>query len=419
MFAITPNTEIAKNMDSTTNNQIHIQDYIVRSDSEKYNPIGECNQIGVDESTQSARLYQFISTLIDNISQIHQKNHCINTELAIKKGSENHLSRLITNEFMFYTKKRLESDDFTLLLDKILDLAKKQPENLHLILSSFAVKALNGKTMNVVIFITCGKNPRVELIVKNNPSSIDPKYYEEKYGIRTYFDNINVNIDKEDVFPVLITHGKEYRFSYNNLFEIVTLGGAKKIMAFELCLDHAYALAKTKCLAYIESGLTYPLRILPNQISQVISSNTIELEEDKILEENATHADPDIPPYKCKPASMIIKEKNISSNFGNKSLNCILMNSTPCSKLPKNLLTQVDNYNERKYVFVHQGPTVTQLLNKTMTEGYKLFSNTIHNATKTFTNIYHHMTNQPEKRKRISDEEMTAEEKERSKRRKK
>lgn len=388
-------------MDNPTNNQIHIQDYIVRSDSEKHNPIGECNQIDADESTQSTRLYQFISTLIENVSQTHQKNHCIGTDLAIKKGSENHLSRLITNEFMFYTKKRLESDDFTLLLDKILDLAKKQPENLHLILSSFAVKALNTKTMNVVIFITCGKNPRVELIVKNNPSFIDPLYYEETYGIRTHFDNINVNIDKEDVFPALITHGKEYRFSYNNIFEIVTLGGAKKIMAFELCLDHAYALAKTKCTEYIESGLTYPLRIFPNQISQVISSNTIGLEKDKMLEENATHADPDIPPYKCKPSSNIIKEKHIISSFGNKSLNCILMNSTPCSKLPKNLLTQVDNYNERKYVFVHPANhTFPERFNNTLVRGYQLFSEGLNDAANTINRFYHNIVdNYPKKRK--------------------
>ena len=393
-------------MDNKTNNQIHIQDCIIRAQVDKHNYsaslIGECNEMTADETTQSTRLYEQISVLVTEVSQLHQNKHCIGTNLSIKKESENNLTRLVTNEFMFYTKKRFNAEDFGFVFDKILDLAQKQPENLHLILSSFAIKALNKKTMNVVAFITCGKNPGVHFIVKNNVSGIDPVYYKEKNGKRIYFDNIDIKYDKENVFPILNVKGREYHFSYNNILEITTLGGAKKILAIEICLDHGYSLAQKNCTQYIESELTYPLKMFPNQVSQVVTSNTISLEYDKKLEGNITHADPYIPAYDCKPRSDISEEKDISSVFGTKTLNCTIMNSTPCSKLPKNLLTQVENYNERRHVFVYPGPTFAQLVNNTMTHGYQLFSETLNKTSEVIHKVYRDLVDNPSQKRKSS-----------------
>lgn len=417
-------------MDNTTNNQIYIQDYIVRTPVDKSNLdadlIGECNDASADEFTQAARVYEQISILVNDVSQLHQNEHCINIEtpiqssdsrmlvepnsnsnlnfLKIKQESENHITRLVTNEFMFYTKKRFNAEEFSNLFSDILNLAKKQPENLHLVLSSFAVKALNKKTMNVVAFITCGKNPTVHFIVKSHASRIDPIYYRNKNGQRKPYLNIDIRTnDTKAVFPKLNIQGREYQFSYNNISEITTLGGAKKIIAIEICLDHDKGLAKKNCQQFVESGLTYPLKIFPNQVSQIVTSNSIDLEYDKKLEDNPTHADPRIKSWDCKPRSEISVEKSISSVFGSKTLNCIIMDSTPCSKLPQDLLTQVENYNERRYVFVHPSPNIGQLINQTMTQGYQLFSNTLDSAKKTFSTLYHGLIDNSTQKRPASD----------------
>ena len=345
------------------NQTIYTQDVIIVSAFPKdIHLIGECNNPYSDVDSQLVRACLLIDKLINKAAKIHREANFYNPEnvglvgdqryknTAFKSGHENHITRLTTNEFMFYTKKRLEPDEFSKLFEEILTLATKQPENLHIVLSSFAVKTLDNKTMNVAAFVECGQKPKVHFIVKNGVSDIDPVYYGENQGKkRIEFLNVDMEVDSEKTFPTLNIHGKEYTFSYNNVFEVSTLGGAKKIEVIEICLDHLGGVGKKNCELYMVNALLAPApSLLPIQISQVVTSNTLDLVREHMLETNLTHVDPRYSEEHLLKKSRLVSSKTLKSAlfFGTPQSEMYVTTSIRCSPLPFEILSEVEKHNQ-------------------------------------------------------------------------
>lgn len=347
------------------NQVIYTKDILVTSpyDEEKDSEVGEYDDFLAEKGSPVERLFLLIEKLVKKTAKIHRHDNYYQPELAtmlrgaryqdtaFKQGYENNITRLVTNEFMFYTKERLEPKEFGILIEKPLILASKQPDNLHLILSTFAVRALNDKTLNVAVFLQCGEIPKVNFIVKNLSSDIDPIYYgkSKDHKSRINFDNIEIEKDDEEQFPVIDVQGIEYKFSYNNIFEVSTLGGAIKLEVIEICLDNHEGVGKENFEVYMDTSLLLSENLLPTQISHVVTSNTISLRKKNMLELKATHADPKYSRDTLIRHDRMILEKTIKSDlyFGTPNLNFVIAKPKKCKKLPFNYFPDAEEHNEK------------------------------------------------------------------------
>lgn len=281
---------------------IEIQDIIVTTldalqADVKYKSItyvGEFGNPKADEKTQIPRLFDSIKSLMDRASYTHKQKHCVKGN-QLKEESQNKITRVVTNEFLFYTKTPLSIAEFEKLQEKILTYAKKHPENLHLVLSSFAVKTpdetminsegyeivIPGKVMNVAAYVECGDDPKLNLTVKNTPSAIDPVYSETRAGKRLYL--LNINAKNYDIRSYSVTVlGKTYPFTFDNIIASQTAGGEVFLNGVELCLDHAHGTTRTYLEEMIKNHILELFEgrdpaFLPPSFSHILSSNSIGL----------------------------------------------------------------------------------------------------------------------------------------------
>ena len=126
---------------------VYIQDIIIQ---QKAKPpdlvVGEFNFSSTKPGTES-RLLAHIEELITDAANVHLANNAKST-----------ITRLLTHEFSFYTKEPLTLDEFNKVLKHIEKLSM-QYENLHLVLSSFAVLNVDNKVVNTTLHVQCGKKP--------------------------------------------------------------------------------------------------------------------------------------------------------------------------------------------------------------------------------------------------------------------
>lgn len=248
--------------DDKKNPRVVIQDVLIAS-MQNYNPppvfaTGEYDDSskfgGVkltakreDPDSLIDRLYTQIDAWVQQGARQHRKN-CVADSNQLLPGKENTITRLLTNEFFFYTREPLTMDHFGKLMQRLESLAKSQPENLHLILGSFAVRTPDNKIMNIVPHIECGKNPIINFSVKNYPSDGDPKYSELSAGkaVTPTIPLPNIDVNKGDkVSNLAITiNGQHYPLSFYNTYQCKTAGGALFHSCIEICLDHTYGVAK-------------------------------------------------------------------------------------------------------------------------------------------------------------------------------
>ncbi len=297
-------------------------------------PAGECKFAQV-KPEQEKRLINSINALIEKAADIHRTQNC-DANGDLKPESVNNIVRLITNEFMFYTKAPLTIDEFIILQQGIADLAAAQPENLHLVLGSFAVrmeeKPNHNKVMNVVPHIECGPEPKINFIVKNFPSELDPIYKEQQKDRTVVLDNLGINVDQELLGtegvkdklaerPVKI-NGNKIPFSFNNVLTCKTAGNERFLSCVDICFDHANAAAKnrfehklTTAVKNAERGKeTEPL---PELCSHILVANSNSVLPSKKLTEVITHVDPHCPPTDCKAnTTKSPPSKSITMDFG-------------------------------------------------------------------------------------------------------
>lgn len=353
---------------------ISIQDIVVAAKAKSGNPTGEFGNPTLsggrmpphNESQQQVidRLFTYASSLITDAAEQHKANNFANGKII--PGKENNITRLVTNEFFFYTKQPLSILEFQALQQKLYDLAKTQPENLHLILGSFAVR-VGDKVMNVVAQVECGPEPQLNLIVKNYPSSIDPIYHARKPN-GSVVPLLNVDIGRGDnisAFKINVG-GKDRQFSFNNVLRSKTAGGAQFISCVDICLDHAHGAARKRLNQELDIAIQSPSTSrepLPTLCSHVVVSNWINLEKDHCLGP-VTHADP-VRSYKsCKQGANVEKSSYIPNpSFGTP---CTTFTTQPtlCSPLPPTELAKVHaaNYARQQQIQIQMKKDETEKL---------------------------------------------------------
>lgn len=281
--------------------------------------VGECNDLDADETTQLDRLYDTIKDVMDLGFQEYSYN--CDDDGNLPPLYEGDVVRVVTNEFCFYTKTPLSIAEFESLQQRISDYAKTQPQNLHLILASFAVKTPDNKVMNVVTQLQCGSEPKFDFIVKNHPSEIDPIY-------RGYHNNRkktmkNVKIGEDDISGLKVTiDNKECAFTFNNIKICQAQNNGKYLSCIDICLDHKLGVAKQSLAYQIEdlarlSSQGQSNIDIPMQCSHVVTSNWTPL----VMENTigiVTHADPVMSPQFPKGSGSIDYDNrgDIKTAFG-------------------------------------------------------------------------------------------------------
>lgn len=308
------------------------------------NPVGEFGIANADEQTRLDRIYGTIEQLTNIAATEHVNNNC-DTKNRVKPENANNIVRLITNEFAFYTNTPLSMAEFKALQDRIADLASKQPENLHLILGSFAVRTKDNNVMNVTPYIECGTDPKINFMVKNYAPDGDPVYKERNNGRRTMLENVEVGAPPESIAanktkdvhvkPIAI-NGKKCHFSFNNNQVRSTAGNAKYFSCVDICYDHHMAVAKqyltrdlTLLTAQAEKGKIK--EALPVLSSHIVISNSYPVSPSKKLSEVVTHVDPKYSHEECKPTTTKSAQP-VKSSFGD-TFSVIKTSPLPCSEL--------------------------------------------------------------------------------------
>lgn len=271
------------------------------------------------------RLYTAINMLVMMASEQHRIDNCIPGSNELLPANKNNITRILTNEFFFYTSKPLTLNQFQTLQQKIANFAKDQPENLHLVLGTFAVLTPDGKIMNVLPQIECGSNPRINLIVKNNPSNIDP----------TYKNYPNIDIKADDISNLKITiNNQECQFTFNNVTQCKTASGVSYYSCIDICADHFYGVAKNNLNAKLIDYNMHKNKNLATQISHVVISNINDIYQDKALG-NITHVDPSRSHNSGKKDAVMQKlniNNSVSLGFGT-PVYMYIVNQTPCNDL--------------------------------------------------------------------------------------
>lgn len=232
---------LTQNASDRINQPILIRDIVITATTRGAAGAGEYDNKKNESETPSQtidRLYEATQHIMQKAADDHHKMNCNQGQLSPDK--QNNITRVVTNEFFFYTANPLTLEQFEKLMQKINDFAKKQPKNLHLVLGSFAVLNSDGKLINIVPHIESGLDPRINLIVKNNASTSDPKYNE-----RTYVEVDNT----QNLAGLEITiDDKKNALSFNNVIQCETAGGLNFILASIFVLIIGVALQKNDCM---------------------------------------------------------------------------------------------------------------------------------------------------------------------------
>lgn len=270
---------------SKFDDKLIVQDIVVVSKfNKKHTLAGEFNnphkfggnKINPDEDAKHliGRLYSYISELILFAAHSHKTSNCKPDSNELQADCKNNVTRLITNEFFFYTECPLPLKIFEILINQISNLAATLPENLHLVLATFAVKSPSNKLMNVAVQIECGKNPIINLTVKNHPSSADPIYFEgDKHRIP--IKNIDITEDHNDPTYHINIKGVKYDLTFNNVFLCKTAGNISFYSCIEICLDHNYRVGIKNFDKALRSALLSSKKIDWDQLTTLCIHTTV------------------------------------------------------------------------------------------------------------------------------------------------
>ena len=272
------------------NGKVIIRDLVVVSASKTgEKPTGEAGQSGEIGTTLTSdqldvvpRLTNFIHELIDIAVLDHQ------TQNATK--DLDYITRLSTHEFFFYTQKPLSLIEFEILQNNIAFKLKNTPPGIQLILGSFAVKNDNDEIMNVTPVISSGNPVSFHFIVKNYTKDDDVFYYiEGRYcrdGTREVFEPWDKRSDSRA--PSITVDNQIRRFQLVNLVQCTTEGATRFLTMVEICFDHCMGVSRK----YLTNESEKTPQLTEQPITQVIISNTVEIEPERCLLGPVLHVDP-------------------------------------------------------------------------------------------------------------------------------
>ena len=269
------------------NQPVHIRDLVVRAIPPSCYGEAKNKSNGYPQHTKQ-RLYAHIAFLFKLVNADHRTNYCErSTDGAyhLKKGKENHVTRLSMNEFSLYTARPLTMDEYQTLYGDVLKMAETLEPNVHVLLSSFAIQDQKGKILNMSLFVEGGEPPIIHSFVKNTASNIDIDYSHQEQLFSQQDSMPYGALQAENILSedgTLISTGSN--------FEVRTQGGACYTQTIDVCLDHAYGhshqLMRRRILKEAD-----PDEFIPHQIEQCVTSNSIDLKGISIIANKVLHAD--------------------------------------------------------------------------------------------------------------------------------
>jgi hypothetical protein len=330
------------------------------------------------------RIYEHIKGLVTEAGALHRKSYC-DSAGQLRAENADKITRLVTNEFHFYVQDPLLQAEFEVLQQKIADLAKTQPENLHLVLGSFNVRAPNDTVMNITPHIECGPQPKINFIVKNYAALLDPRFREtrsEDGEIKplhlvqikeiieseriTWLKSLNllaaVEVGREELaaYPGILIDGKNHPFSFNNVISCNTAGGAGFYSCIDVCYDHDIGVAKKnihELLAKRVNNVSQSSALSPEPLlfSHVLTSCGVAPQPENTLG-TLTHADPGFSLTDSKPGVAVQYKKDIGAEIFGTPATMIVTEPAACDHLLK--LAIADNNVPLAAHLVQQGADV-------------------------------------------------------------
>ncbi|MCP0914425.1 MULTISPECIES: hypothetical protein [Legionella] len=271
---------------SRMNQDIYIRDLVVRTPPARY---GEAvNDTNPYLQPAVERLGVHISFLFNLANEEHRANYCeqdVKGNFHIKKEKENYITRLSLPEFSLYTPDQpLTEEEFQNLYLKIGNMADKLEPNVHVLLSSFAIRNKHGDLLNMCLYVEGGCPSIIHAFCKSTPSDIDVTYNKREPLFSQQRDN-------PDFHAHHITTKEGYTVTTGSVFEVTTKGGACFTQAIDICLDHELEHSKSFLEERINTEMM-PNEILPKQIEYCVTANSIDLQYEYILASYVLHVDP-------------------------------------------------------------------------------------------------------------------------------
>lgn len=271
-------------------------------------------------------------------------------EYANDNSKKTLLTRVVTDEFSFYTKNTpLSIDEYKDIINRTSDALKTLLPNIVLIISSMPVLWPDGSLRNAVLHIQSPIEPKSDPIIhhfsKESCSPIDPWYSKDNTVNHCYefraddYNDINYSPDR-------VLSGTKVKCNDKNQYKsailVENVGLPSIVDAIDICLDHEQG-AAMKNAEYLLGNVSIPAI----HISHVITSNTMPKIENYLISTPA-HAD-----WYYKEVEGVFEKKkepiatvfgNISSAYTYNAKRAEIVHSKLFDTVVKNIKKPLDNY---------------------------------------------------------------------------
>ena len=245
-----------------------------------------------DERSYTERLRGHITTLFNLANEEHRANYCQKEDdgtYTLKKGMENHITRLSMSEFSLYTSNPLTMGEFQSLVSDLEPMAEQLESNVHVLLSTFAVRDSHNQLINIFLFVEGGQPPVFHAIAKNRTSISDVNY---RMSIGLFSQHYQGHKFNEHAAQIAGDNGDgTSAISTGSVFELSTKGGACFTQAIDICIDHGYGHSRALMTKRITDAL-HSDEILPDQIEHCITSFGTEIISENTIANRVLHVDP-------------------------------------------------------------------------------------------------------------------------------
>lgn len=239
----------------------------------------------------SYRIYQHIKNYADKAVSIHLKNNFDKNGIILNK---NYITRLSFCEFSFFTSRQSEPlliEEFRALINKIELFSSSYPTNFHMLLASFPVLDDEKTLHNLAVYVQCqGSKTIFTLNSKSCASLTDTRYKDYSYPFFQRSDDYSLPNTRIDTWNKAIPGLED--FTVQKIIYCQTEGGFRFYTAMDICLEHAYGVAQYT----LERQLSFDLDTassLIHTVSHLISSASIEIEDDYLITTMVEQADSD------------------------------------------------------------------------------------------------------------------------------
>lgn len=246
----------------------------------------------IAQETEQQLIDRIVKQIIE-FAEIANEQHLKDNFIAGEMDSTklNAITRLSLPEFSFYphaSRGPLSIEGYTVLMEKLTQLASTYKNNLHLLIGTIPVKMPNHVLKNMASYIECGDHPRIHNFAKAMPYATDPNY---------------TDIANESFSGELIE--SEYQIGFMNLIDKLQTqflssdfkAGAKTIgILKEILTKHIIVGSSKRLLDQLESiekqiqKNNYDKNQMNMDINEFINSaNTISMEVSNQIHEIVSH----------------------------------------------------------------------------------------------------------------------------------